>query len=306
MRENFINKKIKFSILTATYNRAKFLKKLYGSLLDNIGEEYEIEWLIMDDGSNDDTEKVCSSFTDRENFKVKYFKQENQGKMQAINNLMRDVSGDFIIECDSDDYFVKNSLKIVVEKCKMLQEDMNNLYAIVFLKNENENHLSGNKFPFEDENTTMFDLYFKYNVIGEKVIVYNASIREKYRYVIENGEKFCTEARLHHQMDLKYNVRCYNCVVIEGEYHNDGYTQNIKKVFLENPMGHYMYFREILQRDMKGVRFNKRIYVIKHYILFSTILNKKMELGGLKSFANKALLIILWIPGYIKSMAEFK
>ena len=48
---------MKISILTATYNRAKHLSKLYESIVDNITSSLQIEWLIMDDGSTDETEK---------------------------------------------------------------------------------------------------------------------------------------------------------------------------------------------------------------------------------------------------------
>lgn len=291
---------MKFSILTATYNRAKYLPKLYKSIVDSIDEDYEIEWLIMDDGSTDNTEEVCKNFVNEKNLVVKYYKQENQGKMQAINNLAKYVSGDLWIECDSDDYFVKNALKIIAKKSTMLQENKK-LYALVFLKNENSDTLSGNKFPFEDRDTTMFDLYFKHGVIGEKIIVFNSEIRKKYQYIIEPGEKFCTEARMYHQIDLKYSVRCYNQVVIEGEYQSDGYTKNIQKIFFESPKGHYEYFKEILQHNMRGVKFNKRIYAIKHLILFATLTDMTNNIKKIENFSNRILYILLYIPGKIMS-----
>lgn len=289
---------MKFSILTATYNRAKYLPKLYKSIVDNIDEDYDIEWLIMDDGSTDNTEEVCKSFVNEKNLVVKYYKQENQGKMQAINNLAKYVSGDLWIECDSDDYFVKNALKIIAKKSTMLQENKN-LYALAFLKNENSNRLSGNKFPFEGRDTTMFDLYFKYGVTGEKVIVYKSEIRKKYKYIIEDGEKFCTEARLHHKMDLNYSIRCFNEALIEGEYQNDGYTKNISQFFLENPKGYYKYFYEILNdMDNKNLLFRKRVYAIKHLILFSYITNQDCKVCG---FINNSIKMVLYVPGIIKS-----
>lgn len=296
---------MKFSILTATYNRAKYLPKLYKSIVDNIDEDYEIEWIIMDDGSTDNTEEVCKSFVDEKNLVVKYYKQENQGKMQAINNLAKYVSGELWIECDSDDYFVKNALKIIAKKSTMLQENKN-LYALVFLKNENTSKLSGNKFPFEDKDTTMFDLYFKHGVIGEKIIVFNSEIRKKYQYIIELGEKFCTEARMYHQIDLKYSVRCYNQVVIEGEYQSDGYTKNIQKIFFESPKGHYEYFKEIFEHDMKDVSIKKRVYAIKHLILFSNIVNRNIDINNIKGNLNKFIILLAWFPGKIKSKKYIK
>lgn len=291
---------MKFSILTASYNRALLLKKLYSSLLDNISDEYEVEWLIMDDGSTDDTEEVCKFFVNKPGLDVRYYKQENQGKMQAINNLMDKVSGDFIIECDSDDYFVKNSLKIVNNKCKILQEN-SNLYALIFLRDENNKNICGKKFDKEDTDTTMFDLYYKHGMTGEKIIVYKADIRKKYRYILENGERFCTEARLHHRMDLDYKVRCYNEYIVEGDYHSDGYSKNIKNIFKKNPRGYYEFFKEIFQHDFSHVKWNKRIYIIKHFILFSVLTDNKNNLKYIKGLKNKIIYIIMYIPGKIKT-----
>lgn len=296
---------MKLSILTATYNRAKYLNTLYKSILDNSSKEYEIEWLIMDDGSTDNTEQLCKKFIGNSNCIVKYHKQDNQGKMQAINNLMNFVSGNFVIECDSDDYFLKNALKVMLEKSKILQEN-ENLYALIFLKNENSQTLSGNKFPLENIDTTMFDLYFKYGITGEKIILHKAEIRKRYKYILEPGERFCTESRMYHEMDLKYNVRCYNEIVVQGEYQQDGYTQNIQKIFKENPNGHYQYFKEILMHNMKGCIFNKRLYAIKHFILFARLTNSKNNLKYINGIFNKILYITLYLPGLIKTHKIFK
>ena len=54
---------MKISILTPTYNRSSLLKKLYNSIIINTKKvNIDIEWLIMDDGSNDDTKQVIENF----------------------------------------------------------------------------------------------------------------------------------------------------------------------------------------------------------------------------------------------------
>ena len=132
---------MKFSILTATYNRAKYLPRLYKSMVDNMDDSYEIEWLIMDDGSTDNTEEVCKNFVNKKNLVVKYYKQENQGKMQAINNLGQYVSGELWIECDSDDYFVKNAFQIIKQHYEKNKEKQD-IYAFAFLKyNQNKKNM---------------------------------------------------------------------------------------------------------------------------------------------------------------------
>lgn len=136
---------------------------------------------------------------------------------------------------------------------------------------------------------------------GEKAIVFFANIRKQYHYKIKNDEKFSTEARMYHKMDLKYRMKCINMPIMLCDYKEDGYTKNIKKIFKENPYGYFEYFKEILeQHNMNGVPFKKRLYVIKHYILFS-YLTKQYNLENIKSFSNKLIYILLFIPGIIKS-----
>lgn len=54
--------KLKISVLTSTYNRGNLLKKLYNSLIQNSNYNVDIQWLIIDDGSKDDTKKYCKRF----------------------------------------------------------------------------------------------------------------------------------------------------------------------------------------------------------------------------------------------------
>lgn len=89
------------------------------------------------------------------------------------------------------------------------------------------------------------------------------------------------------------------------QYQENGYTKNIRKQFKENPYGYYEYFKEILERDMQGVTFNKRLYVIKHYILFTYLTKNKKSYTYIKETINKFLFFILYIPGVIMTKIKF-
>ena len=293
------NKKI--SILTPTYNRAELLKNLYNSILKNISFGLDIEWLIMDDGSTDETKEVVQNF--QKDFEIKYFYQENQGKMVAINKLVEQATGDYIIDCDSDDYFTDNAFEIIKEAIEKNQNEKD-IYGLCFLKfDQNGNNMGDN---FKNKKTTMFDLYFKEGETGEKAILFKSEIRKKYKHELEHGEKFVTEARMYHKMDEKYKLICINEPIMICEYQDKGYTKNIMKQFKENPFGYYEYFEEILQKDMSGVTFKKRVYAIKHFILFSTLTKKKNILKNIKGVLNKILIMLLYLPGKIKTEMKFK
>ena len=300
---------MKISILTATYNRAKYLNVLYKSIVNNISSKYEVEWLIMDDGSVDDTEDVCNKLvgTDKSvtslfgesRLQIKYFKQENQGKMAAINNLSEYVTGDLWIECDSDDFFVENCFSKIVDEYEKIS-DRNDIYALAFLKQDLDGNNMGNNF--KNEISTMYDLYFKEQEDGEKALVFVTNIRKNYRYELEHNERFVTEARMYHKMDKDYKIKCINETIMVCEYQAEGYSKNINKQFISNPFGYYKYFYEILaDMDTKNIDPSKRMYVIKHYILFTYLAKKRLclKVRGLK---NKLLILLLYIPGTIKSI----
>lgn len=287
---------MKISVLTPTYNRANLLNKLYTSILINSKYNVDIEWLIMNDGSTDNTEKLIQEYISENIIEIKYYKQDNKGKMQALNILMQYVTGDVIIECDSDDYFIDNAFEIIkraYEESKC-EED---LYALCFLKfDQNKNNIGQD---LKKEKTTMFDLYFKDGEDGEKALVYFKEKRKDYLYELENNEKFVTEARMHHKMDLDNYIKCYNKPIMICEYQKDGYTKNIKEIFKSNPYGYFEYFKEIFEHDMNGIPFKKRLYVIKHYILFGTLTKSKHIVKNAKGWKNKLLIVLLLMPGEI-------
>lgn len=287
---------MKVSILTPTYNRAKNLVKLYESLKKNLKFGVELEWLIMDDGSADNTKEVVENFQKENAFTIIYNQQENQGKMSALNNLVPKATGDFIIECDSDDYFTENSFGVIAENCIT----DNDIYAYAFLKYD-QNHCNiGKLFNEDSQITTMFDLYFKQGEDGEKALVFNAQIRKQFTYELEHGEKFITEARMYHKMDKQYKIKGINNPLMICEYQSDGYTKNIKDIFKKNPYGFYEYFKEILEMPFNGVLLNKRLYAVKHYLLFCYILKRNPEFKKIKDTFNIILVAIMYLPGKLK------
>lgn len=294
---------MKISILTPTYNRAKLLNKLYRSLVENVKYDVEVEWLIMDDGSIDDTSLEVEKFIKENKFDIQYYSQENKGKMAAINNLIGYATGDLIIECDSDDYF-KNNAFLTIKNTFNEMDD--NTYALCYLKYDQNECNIGNLF--KQKETTMFDLYFKQGEDGEKVLVYNAKIRKQFSYELENNEKFITEARMYHKMDMQYKIKCFNEPIMICEYQEEGYSKNITEVFKKNPYGYYQYFKEIFEHDFRGVHFKKRFYAIKHYILFSILTNRSFResIKQIRGSINKVLFFIVYIPGKVLTKKKFK
>ncbi len=297
---------MKISILTPTYNRAYILKNLYNSLIINSKTNNNFEWLIMDDGSTDNTESLINSWIDENKIDIKYYKKENQGKMSALNDLLQYITGDIVLEVDSDDYITDNALEIIRKDYELLDKSKN-VYGIIYPRKLIG---SSKKIPneYKDKIYSLFDIHFKLDLDFDMSITFYADIRKKYKHELENGEKFVTEARMYHKMDKNYSgLLIKTDEIIVCEYQNDGYTKNIVKTFINSPYGYYSYFRELLSFNMNGVILKKRLYILKHYILFSCLTNKSKKkcIEGAKGL-NKLIVFLLVIPGYIKTRKMLK
>ena len=297
---------MKISILTPTYNREEYLDKLYISLIINSTNcKSQLEWLVMDDGSTDNTERLMMGYEKEGVIDIKYYKQENQGKMIAINNLVKKATGDYIIECDSDDYLSSDAIRNI-ETAIEEAESLEGIYALAFLKYDQNGDNMGNEFPYDYYKSTMFDLYFKEGITGEKALLYISKLRKYYEYEVVPGEKFITEASLQHRMDLKYNVLCVNKKVMTCEYKEDGYSKNILKIFYQNPKGYYKYFKEIFKQDLSGIMPEKKWYIYKQFVMFAVLSKKIGWIKDVKGLLNKLIVMLLYIPGFILTKFKFR
>lgn len=120
------------SIVTPTYNRAALLRRCYMSLYAQTCRDFE--WIVVDDGSDDDTEKVMREITDEcELFGISYIKKQNGGKHTALNAAHGSIRGRFVLILDSDDTLTDTAVAQISEAWRMY--DSNSEVGIVtFLK----------------------------------------------------------------------------------------------------------------------------------------------------------------------------
>lgn len=100
----------RFSVWTATYNRGHLLHNVYECLVNQTFKDFE--WIIIDDGSTDDTESVCNEFKKESPFPITYVKKENGGKHTAWRRAISMFKGDYAVTIDSDDTLTPHALSI--------------------------------------------------------------------------------------------------------------------------------------------------------------------------------------------------
>ena len=241
------------SILTPTYNRGKLLLPLYDSLKNLTFKDFE--WLIVDDGSEDDTEQYALSWIahniENAEFPIRYIKKSNGGKHTAINRGVREANGELILILDSDDTLPSDSLATIAqyyEQCKGYKD----CAGVCGLMAHHDGQLIGSGFPKDPmyESALQFRYAEKGNVTGDLLEVYKASVMREFPFPEVENEKFCPESLVWNRIANKYKLFCFNKIVYYRDYLDGGLTSKIVRIRMNSPIASTMTYAEMLDYNI--------------------------------------------------------
>ena len=220
---------MKLTILTPTYNRSYILGRLYESLVNQTDKDFE--WMIIDDGSNDDTEILVNEYIKSNEINVRYIKQANGGKHRALNTGIRAIDSELTFIVDSDDYLLPNAVEEIFKLHKVYMDD-NSVCGYSFLRCFPDLSINGQQFPESPYISDYVSCRLNDGVKGDKAEVYKTSILAQYPFLEIPGEKFLFEDYVWIQMAAKYKTIHVNIPIYVGDYLDDGLTKNINKTKL--------------------------------------------------------------------------
>lgn len=230
----------KITVFTPTYNRAYIIENLYRSLQRQKFTDFE--WLVVDDGSKDETPALFERLCAEENpFPIHYVRQENGGKCRAINRALTEARGELFFTMDSDDFLTDDALEKVAAMEALLPKDGKfcGFAAEGTAPDAPATEIPADRFM----DGTAFDLYG--SKTGEHAFIFYTDIHRKYPYPEFPGEKFMTEAVTWNRMAWDgYQMRFYDDIIWKWEYKPDGLTSSGYQIFLDNPQGTALFFRE--------------------------------------------------------------
>lgn len=290
----------KITVFTPTYNRGYIIENLYRSLQRQSFTDFE--WLVVDDGSSDNTEELFKIWSNENNiFEIRYYKKQNGGKHRAINFGLDKANGELFFNVDSDDYLTDDALEKINKWEKTL--DKSKKFAGIVANLGHEKNKTINNY-FKEEYLDL-DLLQRYDYTengkkvldGERAYIFYTDIHRKYKYPEFEGEKFMTEAVVWNRMAHDgYLVRYYNDIIWIFEYLDDGLTKAGNKLFWDNPRGYTLWLKE------KNVFQNKsKKEMLKFYYSMYCELSQLYSINQIADFLdiNK---ISLYLISFIKSI----
>ena len=225
--------KYKITVFTPTFNRGYIIENLYKSLQRQSYKNFQ--WIVIDDGSEDDTEKLFEKWMSENNvFDITYKKVKNGGKHRAINIATEIAEGELFFIVDSDDYLTDYALEKVI-KWEATIKNKNEFAGVAGVRGYSINSRIGNTFKGEYIDATSLERN-KNNITGDKAEVFYLDILKKYKFPEFEGEKFVTEKVVWNQIAYDgYKIRWFNEIIYICDYLEDGLTKSMSRIELENP-----------------------------------------------------------------------
>lgn len=272
------------TIVTPSYNRGYIIRKLYNSLVQ---QERLFEWIIVDDGSTDNTKEIVNGFIGENIFPIKYIKKNNGGKHTAINMAMKHIQTPLTMIVDSDDFLNSNAISQIDKYYKKYGE-RDDIGVFSFLRSD-----SSGKVILSADNEFIGD-YIEYRINGNRpgdmAEVFKTDVLRQYPFPEFHDEKFLSEDVVWIEIAKKYKTIFINTPIYCCEYLPDGLTTHDKPMKFASPLGSMMRGKQLMDRRC-GIKANIKGAIIYECFKIETS-NKIPEILSL-TVKQKILTFIL-------------
>lgn len=283
------------TVFTPTYNRASTLPTLYDSLCKQTNLSFE--WLIVDDGSVDETEAIIQILTSKENpFPIRYYKQKNGGKHTAINKGVSLAQGLLFFIVDSDDMLTPNAIEKLIQ-WEATISGKKGFAGISGNKGDLLGNLLGSTFFGHTLDATNLERK-ENNILGDKAEAYYTEILKLFPFPVVDGETFMTENVVWDRIAAAgYKIRWFNDVIYLVEQRSDGLIAQGNNRYANSPRGYALFVLQSLR--LTNANWRDKLYAGFYY--YETVKNKVSLVQAAKLLhRNIAIFCFFWIYQSVK------
>ena len=274
------------TIFTPAYNRAHTLPRAFEALRQQSNKDFI--WLIVDDGSTDNTKELVESFKKEDcGFRIEYIYKKNGGMHTAHNVAYQNIKTELNTCIDSDDMIGEEAVKKILD---FWNEKGSDQYAgILGYDTDFDGHVIGKGFP-EGLGTTTLSSYYRNGGKGDKKLVLRTEVVRKYPpYPEYEGEKLVPLGTLYSEIDRDYEMLVLDEPLCRVEYQPDGSGASIFRQYKQSPRG-FMYARIIRMKNAES--FKEAATGAVHYISACIFAKERHFLKK----SPKKLLTVLAVP----------
>lgn len=288
------------SIVTPTFNRGYILGACYQSLLRQTCKDFE--WIVVDDGSSDNTEELVNSFITENKIDIKYVRQENGGKHIAHNTGAEYAQGEMFLCLDSDDQLTEDAVAFAKECWQ--ENKVDGIVGILAKRGaiSDRQPICG-MWQEGLQSATMFDLCNKYGFSGDTALFFKTEILKKEKFISFAGERFIPETALYCEIDEYGEMLLVDKVLYLTEYLPDGLTAKYHTLLRKNPNGTaYTYYQQLCMSHSKKQK-------LKYAMLTQMYKSLSKDKKQLKFKRRKGWLLITWMPALLykkRFLGKFK
>lgn len=288
-----MNQDITLSIVTPTYNRGELLRNCFLSLQKQTDPRFE--WIIVDDGSTDNTEQIVSQFvTEAPDMQIVYVKKPNGGKHTALNASHEYIRRKYVMTLDSDDSLLPNAVETVLKYWDEYQKDTR-IGMVIFLRGDPE----GNPRAYAEKEGIPGD-YRKLKRIcvtsSDCCEVIRTDLFLQYPFPVFEQERFMSEGVLWRRVAMTHKCVYINQVIYICEYLDGGLTRSGRRMRIRNPRGGMM---NSLIGMYKGNPLHIRTKSGLLYVCYGSFAGESVRaiLRGAKP--NRFLALLCLLPGRV-------
>lgn len=256
------------TVLTPTYNREKTLKRAYESLLSQSKKDFE--WIIVDDGSTDNTKSLIEGFINENKLDIKYIYKTNGGKHTALNVGTNKAKGELLLILDSDDYLSDDAIELCYKYWKKYKDDKT-ICGMTFLRHI-ENPIYKDKL-FDECVSNMIEFKYNKGILADMCEVMRTDVLRQYPYPVFENERFLSEVIVVGEMAKRYQTAYIPKEIYFTEYLDTGLSRNWFKLVINNPLGARANNLLFMSKEFK---FKIRLKNCIMFDVFSVIAHKKV------------------------------
>jgi hypothetical protein len=258
-------KKPVFTVFTPTYNRAGTLARVFDSLMAQTFGDFE--WLIVDDGSSDDTAALVQTWQASAPFPIRYRYQKNSGKHIASNVGVREARGELFVFFDSDDWCVAEALERFHFHWTMIPAAQRPLFSTVSgLCVDMKGALIGDAFKDAIVVGEGAWQQMQLRSSGDRWGVSRTEVLQQFPFPEIPNEKFISEGIVWNRMSRQYRALFINERLKICEYRADGLSASSVRLRSSNPVGMRLYYQELCAMPVPA---GQAIKAMINYIRFS-------------------------------------